>query len=52
MPALGWTIWNPEVTLQTFAEDDPYAAKIRTSSNPFAAEFKNDILVPIRVATP
>ena len=52
MPALGWTIWNPEVTLQTFAEDDPYVARLRASSNPYAAEFKNGTLVPINKAPP
>ena len=52
MPALGWTIWNPGVTLQTFAEDDPYAAKLRASSSPYAAEFKNGTLVPVAAPTP
>ena len=47
MPALGWTIWNPQVTLQTFAEDDPYAAKIRANNNPYAAEFRGGRLVPL-----
>ncbi len=47
MPALGRTIWNPEVTLQTFASNDPYAAKIRASSNPYAAEFQDNTLVPL-----
>ncbi len=46
MPALGWTIWSPEVTLQTFAEDDPYAVKIRANNNPYAAEFQHGTLVP------
>ena len=50
MPALGWTIWNPEVTLQTFAPDDPYAAKIRASTNPYAAEFQDGRLVPLHPA--
>jgi Dolichyl-phosphate-mannose-protein mannosyltransferase len=47
MPALGWTIWNPSVTLQTFAPSDPYAAKIRASTNPYAAEFQNGQLIPL-----
>lgn len=48
MPALGYTIWNPSVTLQTFAPDDPYAAKVRASGNPYAAEFWAGRLVPLR----
>lgn len=47
MPALGWTIWNPRVTLQTFAPDDPYVAKIRASSNPYAAEYRDGHLIPL-----
>jgi hypothetical protein len=47
MPALGWTIWSPAVTLQTFSEDDPYAAKVRASGNPYAAEFRDRLLVPL-----
>ena len=39
MPALGWTIWNPGVTLQTFAEDDPYVAKLRASSKGYDRAF-------------
>ncbi len=52
MPALGWTIWNPGVTLQTFAEDDPYTLKLRQSTNPYVAEFQNGRLVPINKAPP
>jgi hypothetical protein len=48
MPALGWTIWNGGVTLQTFAVDDAYAAKVRASTNPYAAEFQDGKLVPLR----
>jgi hypothetical protein len=48
MPALGYTIWSPGVTLQTFAVDDPYAATLRGSSNPYVGEFEGRVLVPVR----
>ena len=47
MPALGFTIWGPNVILQTIAEDDPYAPKVRTSNNPYAAEFHGRELMPL-----
>jgi hypothetical protein len=48
MPALARTIWGPNVRLQTFAEDDPYADAIRAGENRYAAEFDGDDLVPLR----
>jgi hypothetical protein len=47
MPSLGWTIWGPRVTLQTFAPDDPYVAKLRASQGPYVAEFRDDRLAPL-----
>jgi hypothetical protein len=49
MPAVGFTIWSPEVTLQTFAPDDPYVATLRASGNPYVAEFRGRTLVPLRL---
>ena len=48
MPALAATIWGPTVTLQTFATDDPYVAKLRTTANPYVAEYRDGHLVPLR----
>jgi hypothetical protein len=48
MPALGYTIWGPDVTLQTFAADDPYVERLLASENPFIAEFQGDELEPLR----
>jgi hypothetical protein len=48
MPALAQTIWGLDTKLQTFAEDDPYVASIRSGDNPYAAEFERDKLVPLR----
>ncbi len=47
LPALAATIWGPSVTLQTFAPDDPYVAKLRTSPNPYVAEYRDGELVPL-----
>jgi hypothetical protein len=47
MPSLGWTIWGLQVTLQAFAPDDPYVAKLRASPGPYVAEFRDGRLVPL-----
>jgi hypothetical protein len=47
MPALGYTIWGPDVILQTVDEHDPYADEVRASDNPYAAEFDGRTLVPL-----
>lgn len=47
MPAMAWTMWNPDVTLHTYAPDDPFAAQVRASANPYAAEFRDGRLVPL-----
>lgn len=48
MPAMAWTMWNPGVTLHTYAPGDPFAAQVRQSENPYAAEFRDGRLVPLR----
>jgi len=52
MPALGYTIWSPDVRLQTFARDDPYATTLRISNNPYIAEFRGRTLIPLRSGQP
>ncbi len=47
MPALGYTIWGPDVGLQTIAADDPYAETVRGGANRYAAEFEGPRLVPL-----
>ena len=47
MPALAYTIWGPDVGLQTIASDDPYAETVRVGDNRYAAEFEGSRLVPL-----
>lgn len=52
MPALGYTIWGPDVGLQTIAPDDPYAESVRAGDNRYAAEFDGDLLVLLHPSLP
>ena len=41
MPALAGTMWGPDAGLQTFAEDDPYAATVLSATNLYAMQYRD-----------
>lgn len=47
LPAFAQTTWGPTVNLGAEAPDSSPAAQIRAGNNPYAAEYINDLLVPL-----